>query len=477
MNAPQANFRQDETLDPFATARFNVEWELLGGLFEASTAHYRAAAAIVGPEDFNDHFNARAFAMMGEAADAGIEGQAMRFWLRDRLRVDASLAEAGLTPRAVFEQWVHAACPPIGIEATAQMIKIASLKDQVALAIEESRHADVAEMSAEMDRLSTVPMAAGAFQPVGDVAMGIIDRMNDAFQNGKPARDYAYAGLGSLASRIGGWRRGRFYVLGGRPGIGKSTVALSLLLNTAKAGHGVILFSLEMGKDELAEMALCNLARSATRVEYRDLNPSNAERGDYAEMFAAVHAVQPRLAALPLEIVDRAGLTLGQIREAAVRYAKELSNNGKRLEVLAIDHLNLIKASDRYRGNKVAETEETSNALKVLAKELDCAVVCLVQLSRANEAREDKRPGLSDMRWSGSIEQDADVVMFVYREAYYLEHSKHDDLDEENKRLARLDIVKNQLEIQIAKQRGGPTGTLELFCDLGCAYVGDLDRR
>ena len=238
MTVIHANFRKDEPPDPFAAQRFGIEMELLGGLYTCRevVAYYRAAAGIVGPEDFNDHFNARCFGMLGDGIDAGLDGAALWNWLRDRLRGDATLAEAEITPKDLFMRWLSFACPPIGIEATAQMIKLASLKDQVALAIEEGRHADVAKMSTEMDRLSSVPMAAGALQPVGAVAMGILERMNDAYQNGKPARDYAYAGLGSLASRIGGWRRGRFYVLGGRPGMGKSTTALSLLLNTAKAG-------------------------------------------------------------------------------------------------------------------------------------------------------------------------------------------------------------------------------------------------
>lgn len=476
MNAPVT------IADPFAQARFELELELIGGLINAQSgtaAHYRAAAAIVGPEHFRDSFNAKTFDLIGEAVESGVDQMwTLAVFLRERLRMHPQLIEAKLDFQTLFRAWLSRACPAISIEACAQALKVEYLRDEAALATEEHRYAEVSDITAEMDRLSVFPQAAGAEQPVGAVALEIANRMQDAYQNGKPAKDYAYAGSGTLASMIGGWRRGRFYVLGGRPAMGKTTTGLSLLLNTAKAGHGVMLFSLEMGKDELTEMALCKLAyNSTTRVEYRDLNPSRSDIPEYPRMLDLIYTVQPVLAALPIEINDKAGLTLAQIRDAAIRYAKDLVNKGKRLEVIAIDHLNLIKASDRYRGNKVAETEETSGALKVLAKELDCAVVCLVQLNRANEAREEKRPTLSDLRWSGAIEQDADVVMFVYREAYYLEHGKFDDVDADRERINKLSDVRNKLEIQIAKQRGGPTGTLEMFCDLGCAYVGDMDRR
>ena len=171
----------------------------------------------------------------------------------------------------------------------------------------------------------------------------------------------------------------------------------------------------------------------------------------------------------------QAGQTIADIRSQALQYAQRLETQGKRLEVICIDHLNLIRASDRYQGSKTAETEEVSAALKQLAKELQCAVVCLCQLNRAVEGREEKRPSLSDLRWSGAIEQDADVVMFVYRESYYLERAKHDDLAKENDRLSRLERLRTKLEVTFGKHRGGPCPVLEFYADMGCGVIRDME--
>jgi len=266
-------------------------------------------------------------------------------------------------------------------------------------------------------------------------------------------------------------------VIAGRPGMGKSTVALSFLLRTALKGHGVMFFSLEMSREELTEMALCDLSwRGSTRVEYRDIQGSRVMDTGFVARFESISEVRPLIESAPFMIADQPGLTINQIRAQAAQYAQRLSTQGQRLDVICVDHLNLISPSDAYRGNKAAETEEISMSLKRLAKELDIAVISLVQLNRAVEGREDKRPGLSDLRWSGAIEQDADVVMFVYREAYYLERKKHDDMSEESARREILQRKQNNLELIIAKHRGGPCPVLEFYCDMGCAVVRDKDR-
>jgi replicative DNA helicase len=166
---------------------------------------------------------------------------------------------------------------------------------------------------------------------------------------------------------------------------------------------------------------------------------------------------------------------MAEIRSKAQQYAQRFEAWGKRLEVICVDHLGLVKASSAYRGNKVAETEEVSGDLKRLAKEMDCAVIALAQLSRQVEGREDKRPTLSDLRWSGAIEQDADVIMFPYRPEYYLRRTE-EDADKEMKRQEKLAKVQNRLELLIEKHRGGSTGQVDLFCDMGCAVVSDLER-
>src|SRR5262249_20117768 len=140
------------------------------------------------------------------------------------------------------------------------------------------------------------------------------------------------------------------------------------------------------------------------------------------------------------------------------------------------DHMHIIKPSERYLGNRVSELTEISGGLKALAKELDVPVVALAQLSRQVENRDDKRPSLSDLRDSVAIEQDADLIVFLYREAYYLDRMVGSDSAEEAKRLARLREIRHQLDANIAKQRNGPTGLVPLFFDIASNAVRDMTR-
>ena len=167
-------------------------------------------------------------------------------------------------------------------------------------------------------------------------------------------------------------------------------------------------------------------------------------------------------ASLSIEIDEQPALTVSQIAARARKHAQWLERQGRTLDLVVVDHMHLVRASDRYSGNRVNEITEISAGLKALAKELNVPVVALAQLSRAVEARDDKRPMLSDLRDSGAIEQDADLILFVYREAYYLERASA-DLGKEELRIARLAEVTNRLEAIIAKQRNGPVCTVPLF--------------
>jgi replicative DNA helicase len=299
--------------------------------------------------------------------------------------------------------------------------------------------------------------------------------MSDAFQNWDSIPKHATTGFDDLNNTIGAWKRGRLYIIAGRPGMGKSTFGLAAMLRTAQAGHGAIMFALEMSRDELVHMALANLAwEREARIEYRDLSPEVAHIPGYEERFRRAYAAQGRLAELPFYISDRGGITVAQIRAEAQSIAQRLAARGKRLEVICVDHLGLIKPETTYAGNKTAETEQISSALKVLAKEMDVAVIAMSQLSRQVEGRVDKRPNLSDLRWSGSIEQNADVVGFVYREAYYLT-KKEEDYDKEAEREKRLKECRNKIELLVEKNRAGPTGSIELYCDIGCAVVRNME--
>jgi replicative DNA helicase len=200
-------------------------------------------------------------------------------------------------------------------------------------------------------------------------------------------------------------------------------------------------------------------------------------RGELADNQAGtvVDAVRD-LRDLPLVIDPQPSLTVAQISARARKHARALERQGKTLDVVYVDHIHIIRPNDRYRGNRTAEITEISAALKALAKELDVAVVGLAQLNRSVEGRDDKRPTMADLRDSGSLEQDADLIVFLYREEYYLQR-RCSDSSSEDKRIARLAEVRNKLELNIAKQRNGPTGSFEIFFDAASNAARDLDRR
>lgn len=471
--------RQHQVIDPTQQDRFDNELGMIGAILSDRTpVLYRAAAAICGPDHFSDAFNGRLFARIGEGVDAGLSAFPLTHWVITQFREDSSLQDLGMGASALIARYIAGAFPAIGVEGCARQIRHDFLKGQLAAAVEDGDTASAEETAAEMERLSKAHLSRDHdVESLATISHRVIDRLASAYQEGTPGKTFAATGLADLSRAIGGWRRGKLYVVAGRPGMGKSTFTLSAMLKTARKGHGVMFFALEMGRQELSEMALCDLAWSPhKRVEYKDVTEDAVMRDGFAAKFDAIHQVAPLFNSLPFFIADRGGLTIAEIRSQAQQYAQRLAAEGRRLDVVCVDHLGLVKASAAYRGNKVAETEEISGALKELAKELDCAVVALAQLSRQVEGRDDKRPNLADLRWSGGIEQDADVVMFVYREAYYLK-KREDEPDKEIKRQERLSKCENKIEVLIEKQRGGPTMGLEFFCDIGCAVVRDMDHR
>lgn len=437
---------------------------------------YRAAAAIVSAEHFFDPFHARLFELMGRGFDAGLANWPWSHWLLIEMRNDATLVELNLSASGLMAKYIaDCSATAIGIEGSARQIKHNHLSGKLEQAVDDGDTAAAESIAAEMERLSKAHLTKDVgIDRVGNVANAVVNRLSDMLANGVLPDHSAWPGSAKLAEVLGGWRRGRLYVIGGRPGSGKTTTALSLLLRTAEKGHGVMMFELEMTAQELTEVALCDLAWSRDRrIEYRDLSNMTDIHPYKVERLAHVNN---RLQTFPFVISDAPGLTIAEIRSQAMQYAQRLEAAGMRLDVVCVDHLNLVKASGRYQGNKVAETEEVSNALKALAKELKCAVVVLCQLNRGVESREEKRPSLSDLRWSGAVEQDADVVMFVYREAYYLSKPL-DDPTADIERQDRLREVENRLELILAKHRGGPTPVLEFFCDMGCGVVRDMERH
>ncbi|MBJ8026900.1 replicative DNA helicase [Bacillus cereus group sp. N21] len=244
-------------------------------------------------------------------------------------------------------------------------------------------------------------------------------------------------GFSALNKMTCGLQEGDFVVIGARPSMGKTAFALNIALHAAKSGTAVGLFSLEMSNKQLLKrMVSCLGEVSGKRLKNPKHRFTIEDWGKTSRAFAEIGD-------LPLEIYDKAGVTTQeiwvQVRKLKRKYAD------KKLLVI-IDYLQLITGDSKYRGNRFQEMSEIPRKLKLLARDLNVCVVALSQLSRGVESRQDKRPLLSDLRETGQIEQDADVIMLMYREDYYEKETEHKDIT----------------EIQIAKHRNGPVGMMRL---------------
>jgi len=286
-------------------------------------------------------------------------------------------------------------------------------------------------------------------------------------------------GLDSLNGKIGGLHKSDLVIVAGRPGMGKSSLATNIGFAAAKrllqdqedgiepaksAGAAVALFSLEMSADQLATRIL---------AEQSGISSENLRMGRISQAeFRSLARAAAELQSLPLYIDDTPGLTIAALRARARRLKRQ-----KGIGMVIVDYLQLLQGTGKGSAgdNRVQEISEISRGLKQLAKELDVPVMALSQLSRAVEQREDKRPQLSDLRESGSIEQDADIVLFIYREDYYLAARQpaddHPEVDKWREEMAR---VYGLAEVIVAKQRHGSTGKVRLKFDSRVTKFSDL---
>ena len=241
-------------------------------------------------------------------------------------------------------------------------------------------------------------------------------------------------------------------VLGGRPGMGKTGMALGIALAVAQAGHAVLYASLEMSAGQLGKRALSIL----TGVSHHLMQMGQITQSD----FDVVYRASQQFKELPLEIDDTGGQTPDYIE----RTARRLKRQG-RLDLLIVDHLQLMRPPHEARThNRVQQITEFTMRMKALAKELDIPVLLLSQLNRAGERADNKVPQLSDLRDSGSIEQDADSILFLYREAYYLANHEPSTSDEYTHAQweERLKNVQDKGEVYVSKNRHGPTTKITL---------------
>ena len=281
-------------------------------------------------------------------------------------------------------------------------------------------------------------------------------------------------GFADLDRIMGGLQRGDLIIGGARPSMGKTTLGTSVALTAARAGHGVGILSLEMGADKVTARMLADLAyRRSMLIPYQDIITGTITDGDFEQLAILNDQVQ----SLPIRIDDSAGLTISDIRAKVERMVADFAEAGFTLDMLVIDHLLKVRSTNRYSGNRVLELGEITEGIKELAREFNLAALLLTQLNRAVEQREDKHPTLADLRDSGAIEQDADCVLLLYREAYYLEREKPSDLNRELERDANLAACRHVAEVEVAKQRNGRLGTIELFADMACSHFGNAARN
>lgn len=275
-------------------------------------------------------------------------------------------------------------------------------------------------------------------------------------------------GLFALDEIVGGFSPGHLTILGGRPAMGKTAFAQNIAYMAYEQGHGTLFFSLEMTEAQLAARAISDIIYRDTGyvLPYKDLIKKDWTGDQYKMVKAAIATWRD----MPLLIDATAGQSMSNLRRR-IKKVKAKGINGKPLRLVVVDYLQLMTAGDRYRGNKVNEVSEISRQLKLAAKEFNISILCLSQLSRRVEERENKKPIMSDLRDSGSIEQDADEILFVYREAYYLEQQaksaaslKFGKLAEDMEREAQFEAATadGKIEIIISKSRHGETGLAQL---------------
>jgi replicative DNA helicase len=285
-------------------------------------------------------------------------------------------------------------------------------------------------------------------------------------------------GLNSINSKVGGLHNSDLVILAGRPGMGKTALVTNIAFNAAQrwlreredgipedkgVGAKVAFFSLEMSADQLATRILAEQSGISAEL----LRMGKISREDFRELSRASRELQE----LPLFIDDTPALTIAALRTRARRLQRQ-----KGIGLIIVDYLQLLQGSGRSNDNRVNEISEISRGLKTLAKELSVPVIALSQLSRAVEQREDKRPMLSDLRESGSIEQDADMVWFVYREDYY-EKSKEPEHTNEAAYTAwqeTMSRIHGISELIVAKQRHGSTGKVRLKFEAKITKFSDL---
>jgi replicative DNA helicase len=468
----------DETPHRLPPANIEAEQALLAAIL-ANNHAFERVGEYLSDEHFADGAHARIFAACRKLIERGQQANAIT--LRNVFEQDGDLADVG---GAEYLAQLQASYVTIDarhygtliydlylrrelIELGEEMVNEAFRHDLDVQALDQIETAEQ-----RLYRLSEQGQIEGGLQPFRTGLSEAIEAAEAAYK-----RDTTLVGVPSgfddLDEYLGGLHRSDLLILAGRPSMGKTALVTNIAVNAARSrrverdadGYEVerqevvAFFSLEMSSEQLASRIIAEAA---------DVRSDLMRKGQLnEEEMRRVLDVHRELERLPLYIDDTPGITVGAMRSRARRLKRQVG-----LSMIIVDYLQLLQPPAGMRSdNRVQEVSEITRALKIVAKELDVPVIALSQLSRQVENRDDKRPQLADLRESGSIEQDADVVMFIYREDYYLDREKpgqrlneteekyQERLDRYNE---RLEHARNKADVIIAKQRHGPIGTVTL---------------
>ncbi len=457
---------------------FEAEKALLGGILANNRAHEQVSE-FLRMEHFADPINGMVFEAVSRLVERGQIADPVT--LRNYFEQNRQLSEIGGT--RYLAELSDSAVTIINAGEYARIVYDLHLKRQLIdlgervvnaafdADVDETAQRQIEVAEQQLYDLATTGEIEGGFQPFKDSVISALTSAEAAHKRTSGLAGCATR-LRDLDKMLGGLHKSDLVVLAGRPSMGKTALATNIAYNAAyeharsngEEGAVVGFFSLEMSAEQLAARIISQEVQiSSDRMRKGEL--SNDE-------FTRLVSASQALYRLPFYIDDTPALTVAALRTRARRLKRQHG-----LQLIVVDYLQLISGSARRNENRVQELSEITRGLKTLAKELNVPVIALSQLSRAVEQREPPRPQLSDLRDSGSIEQDADVVMFIYRPEYYLERKRPDDDNPEKvaKWQERLDRVRNLAEVIIGKQRHGPVGSVTLQFTGQFTRFGDLD--
>jgi replicative DNA helicase len=468
-----------EDAGPTLPHSIEAEQQLLGAVLTNNDIYDRIAS-IIQPEHFYDPVHARIY----EAAAAKIAKNmlASPVTLKAYLEDDEGLQELG--GASYLARLAGAAISSFAVRDYARMVydfairrELIALGHEIAgkamkLDLDDEPTEQIVAAEQSLYKLGEAGKAESGFQSFLKAVTTAVNAANAAYQRGGDISGIS-TGLIDLDKKLGGLHPSDLIILAGRPSMGKTSLATNIAYNVAKVykkgtkpdgsegaveGGIVGFYSLEMSADQLAARILSE----ASEVPSTQIRKGDMTEGEFRRFVEAAKSLE----ACPLYIDDTPALPISQLSARARRLKRSVG-----LDLLVVDYLQLVRGTGKTE-NRVNEISEITMGLKAIAKELHIPVIALSQLSRQVENRDDKRPQLSDLRESGSIEQDADVVMFVYREEYYKEREKPGDHETDKMAIwqEEMDRLHGRAEVVLGKQRHGPIGTVDL------AFEGKFTR-